>query len=327
MNLSQIGTILYCPAYVRLSKERKRQKCQAALDGIDLHKEAQDCLLGLQTSNKPEVNQYVEFVNGYKFNGVRLIEHKLTVPSIHPEARGILDAGFYNSQSVCVIDYKTGWAEVEAVENYQLISYAKGLIDSYAPEATSIRLVIVQPKSRISVVKQWVVFRSELESYVNKLRKAAALSDEPNPPVKTGKHCINCDHKNICPAISKTLDILGDICETRFEDCEEYNVAMRIKQLKYLLKLAEKSLILEEEKAVNELSNGNEIPGLRLGVSKGQTTWKNHEEALRLLKVFGKLDPSKAIITPKQAIAAGIPQSMVDKLSETSGGKVKLMEI
>lgn len=326
MDLSQIGTILHCPAYVRLSKERKRQKCQAALDGIELHKEAQDCLLGLRTSDKPEVNQYVVFVNSFVSKGTRLIEHKLQVPAIHPEAGGVLDAGFYTKHSVDVIDYKTGWGEVEAIENYQLIAYAKGLIDNFAPETQMVGLYIIQPKSRKSFVKKWFITRGELEVYIKKLRKAAALSDDSNPPVKTGGHCINCDHKSICPAISKTLDILGDICETRFEDCEDYSIAMRIKQLKYLRKLAEKSLILEEEKAINDLNNGKSLPGLQLGRSKGQTTWRNQEEALKLLKVFGKLDESKSLITPKQAVAAGIPQSMVDKLSETSDGKTKLIE-
>lgn len=327
MNLSHANTILRCPAYVRLCKQRKRQMSQAALDGIELHKEAQDYLQCGTKSTNPDVQMYIDYVKNYAFNGELLIEHRMTVPTIHPEARGVVDAAFYNDDTITVIDLKTGWTEVPAIDNYQLIAYAKGISDNFAPSAILMSLQIVQPKSRLSKIKTWTISKSELDLYIGKLRQAAYLSDLPNPPVKTGSHCINCDHKTVCPAISKTIDILGDIVETQFEECEDYDISMRIKQLKYLKKLAEKSLILEEEKAISMISAGRTVKGLKVDSIQGNMIWADKEAAFKTLKIFGQLNAEKSMITPKQAIAAGVPVSVVNKLSSFEDSKIRLKEM
>lgn len=103
------------------------------------------------------------------------------------------------------IDYKDGRVFVHVVDNTQLLSYLGGKVTSYFDRSlitltTNCRMTIVQPKTNPVVRYQCSTQLASnfsiqyLMEKLNKLHDAAELTDDPNAPLVSGKHCQWCKH-------------------------------------------------------------------------------------------------------------------------------------
>tara|TARA_R110000737_G_scaffold20372_1_gene38721 strand:- start:5295 stop:6647 length:1353 start_codon:yes stop_codon:yes gene_type:complete len=99
-----------------------------------------------------------------------------------------------------VVDYKDGRGWVNAKDNTQLISYLGGKIRPYitGDRVKNCRMTIVQPKTN-PVIRYQCSTRPEdklsVESVMNKIvdmSRAAAETDKPDAPTRSGKHCQWC---------------------------------------------------------------------------------------------------------------------------------------
>lgn len=105
-----------------------------------------------------------------------------------------------------VIDYKDGRGWVDVKNNSQLVGYTAGKIDLNA-HLTPYRMTIVQPKTNPSVRYEEGTVGS-LRAEFNILVMAAELTDDPDAPLVSGKHCTWCKHgraKNCTTMSEKSL--------------------------------------------------------------------------------------------------------------------------
>jgi hypothetical protein len=81
-----------------------------------------------------------------------------------------------------------------------------------------------------------------------------------------------------------------------------------------------------EEQASAMLKNGKVVPFFRIGHSQPRETWtKPVAEVAALGTLYGKkLVEHDFAMTPKQAVAAGIPRAIIDKYATTPNGKARL---
>src|SRR5690606_2452528 len=137
------------------------------------------------------------------------------MPSIHdemcgtPDGAGVVDILEENGE-LHVVDYKFGHLEVSPVENWQLLSYARGILDRLqfdgaAEQHIRIFLHIVQPRcySAGGPIRTWQTTAGDARAQWNRLRHAAHDALGPSPRFKTGEHCKYCPARRACPTLKR----------------------------------------------------------------------------------------------------------------------------
>lgn len=131
-----------------------------------------------------------------------LVETRIQLPFIHPEAFGTFDAGIVDPFGILdVIDYKYGAGHsVSPRDNLQMIFYGLGLAYKYDWNFQRVRLWIIQPRIRgYDGPVFWQMPILQLKNYVPVFKKAVQrVEKEPNTFVE-GSHCHWCVAKRKCP--------------------------------------------------------------------------------------------------------------------------------
>lgn len=172
---------------------------------------------------------------------------------------------------VTVFDLKSGFVEVDAENNAQLLVYAHAVARFHNLRAPSLHGVIVQPPLK-QVAYADFTFDPE---FFDRLKV-----DESRFTV--GAHCSPCAVKTACATFGKRVKkYLGD----------EYKDATidRLKAWPDLLdiaKPAEKFFADIQSQAFAYLSAGGKIDGWGLGTVAGRRTWTNETDADRLARAF-----------------------------------------
>src|SRR5205085_9695018 len=102
------------------------------------------------------------------------VEGLIEISILHDLNWGTPDAWVYSPRSLTldVFDFKFGHGFVSEFENWQLIGYAAGFleslgIDGHADQALRVNLHVVQPRAyhRAGPVRTWSVLASDLRPY------------------------------------------------------------------------------------------------------------------------------------------------------------------
>ena len=86
---------------------------------------------------------------------------------VHPDSWGSVDCWSYDAKTrtLYVWDYKYGYGLVEVVENWQLINYTIGILDSLGvrDDRVTVRMTIAQPRAQHpeGPIRRWVVKGSD----------------------------------------------------------------------------------------------------------------------------------------------------------------------
>ena len=134
-------------------------------------------------------------------NSELLVESRVSLAFIHPEAFGTLDAAVIDVfGTLHILDYKYGMSHVSPRENLQFLFYALGVAHQYDFNFKRVRMWTLQPRIRnFDGYTFWEITIGELQSYIP-LFKAAVKRVEKFPTTyKEGSHCHWCKAKSICP--------------------------------------------------------------------------------------------------------------------------------
>jgi hypothetical protein len=226
----------------------------------------------------------------------------------------------YPSGIVRIVDFKYGHRYVEEFENSQLVAYAAGVLERLnLPDMNiTLELVIVQPRSfhRNGPVRTWRVRAVDIRTHVNELHAAAHEALKPNPPLKAGRHCLDCKARLICPALQTlTYDVVE--YATTGEPLNMPVDAMG-RELRILEAAAE---VLEARReALHAHLDAVARSGQRVAhwsLQPGRSTLKwNDDVTVEELRRFGEfikipLVKPQEPITPRQAIDAGIDENVI----------------
>lgn len=263
------------------------------------------------------------------------VEKRVAAPYVHLDCWGTPDAWRMHGGVIDVWDYKFGHRHVPEYENWQLISYAVGVMFSLylheAPEKydTRVRLTVVQPRDYhpSGPVRTWNTTIRELLTYAAKLKAAADASYLPEPECTPHSACGDCAARHVCPALQgSALTWVERATPPLPVVLPPVALARQIAVLDWAADLIKARRDGLAAQAMDVLKRGGTIPGWALKQGQGRERWAAPlDEVLGMADMMGVDIAKPGALTPKQAIKAGLPPNVVATYSETPVGELKLV--
>lgn len=274
-----------------------------------------------------------------RFKGAKvLLEHRVFMDSIHPENWGTLDAAilFYDmdARELVVEDLKAGWGIVEVWDNWQLLDYVFGLLSDMLkrnwplPEVIELRLVQPRPYHRQGPVRVQRIHMSELSSYAERLKASAYDALGPDPTFQAGKWCDHCLGCATCPAAMQAgYRVIERLRNITAQDLSGEALGKHLTWLddaKVLLKALYDAL---EDKALIDIQQGRGVPGYEWASKESRVKWTAPMADVHAIgDLYGVELRVVEAPTPKQAITAGIPETVINSMSSSHKTGIKLVK-
>lgn len=265
-----------------------------------------------------------------------ITEARLSMPQIHEAAFGTCDQFLFapTKHLLYIWDFKYGFGHVSPKENWQLMAYYTGIasmlgINGYDDQRLTVVFRIAQPRAfGKPAIEEWRIKAADLRPYIVRMSNAAQKNLSAEAECKAGAHCKHCPAIHACSAalavgvglfeaLSKPipLDLSGDQLASML-DYVQY-AHNHLGQLKEAIETQVKSTI----------QSGGNVPGYTLQKSYGRKSWTiSPEEVLLIGESFG-IDLSKPnVITPAQAVKAGIDEELVNQYADRSANGFKIVK-
>lgn len=249
-------------------------------------------------------------------------------------------------------DYKYGFELVEVFENWQLIAYAAGLIDTLglSDAHVMIEFIIVQPRAfhKDGPVRRWRVRASNLRALINQAHDAAIHAWPPAeykgataaPVARTGPHCIHCPARGVCrtfQAAGSTVVQFAGQGERVALDANAVGVELLLVQTALELLKGKESALAAQAEAF--LRAGKRVPNYHMEPGQTRREWLDNVTAAEVIALGQLLNPPKdlrkppgalnsrssPIITPSQAIKAGVDEAVINQYAARPHGAMKLV--
>jgi hypothetical protein len=260
------------------------------------------------------------------------IEKKVTMERrIHPQSFGTPD--FYawlTPKRLLIADYKFGRRAVDAARNRQLIDYFAGICP---PDDSGIEVIfsIIQPRSFHidGPIRRWVTAADELRAEVNQSAHSCNLALRPEPPFAVGPECRDCRARHACPKLqAAAIEACEMATYTPPVNLTPQAIAREYRTLSRYSGLLKARLSGLEEQALALVASGAPLPGLRVERGRGVLRWKAAADQVLAIGAMLGINIAKPPepITPKQAIAAGVPEAALGAIVEQTRGAASLVE-
>jgi hypothetical protein len=288
-------------------------------------------------SDNEAVNMYVEYVRDLmQSTGVFTphIEERVRMPSISELMWGTADCWLFDKSTghLYVIDFKHGHGLVEAFENWQLISYANGILEEIAidDQHITVHMVVVQPNGfhPKGPIREWVTQASNLRGYFNRLSVAAEAALMPDPDTTTGSHCKYCPARIHCEAALRAgNDLYEATGKINPVNLTPVQMGTQLSLLKRAIAHLESLETALESQVENTIRSGNTVPGFITETSYGRQKWtKSFDEVVKLGEMYDVKVTKDTLITPKQAQKLGIDESVIMAYSEKPRNGIKVVQ-
>lgn len=279
------------------------------------------------------------------------------IERIHADMWGEPDGSRYDAieEVLHVPDYKYGFDVVEVFECWQLIAYAVGLLDSLGldDQVVRVRMKLVQPRAfhPAGPVRVWEVRGDELRTYANKARDAclSALRKPGelmwNKPLEAvvGPHCMtmHCPARHQCAALAHGASHVAEWTRKAESPHQltpaamgaEWNILVAASEV---LKARLSGIAAQVEEHIRA---GTRIPGARMEAGGAPLKWKPGTSVDDVLGLGSLCNPPKdmrnlplepnsrkcPVITPTQAIKAGVDKTLVEVYAEPTPTAMKLV--
>lgn len=256
-----------------------------------------------------------------------VVERRVEIPRVNPANWGTPDTWFYapEASTLEVLDFKFGFKTVEAFENWQLVDYAAGILSELVltrnirEHETRVVLTVVQPRSYHAggSVRTWETSAVELRPYVQRLNAAALAALAPTQIAQVGDHCEHCSGRAACPTLQASAYNAADLAgASAVVELTPHAAALELRLLERASRRLEARVTGLRETVEAKLRRGEPVPFYRLAQTPGRQTWaKPPAEVLALGRVLGVDVAKPGLLTPLQAITAGLPESVVTAFS------------
>ena len=257
------------------------------------------------------------------------VEERVNCDNIHPDMWGTPDAwglsysgdGITNlTVELHVFDYKFGHTPIDAFENWQLIAYACGIVKDH-PEISGFYLHIIQPRDYISLSrhKVWHLNGREFQDYKQRLINSEYEAMSLHPVLKVSDQCKYCKARSACPALRNAA---FGATETAYRDIpqgvEPKFVGNELKLVQDAQELLGYRIKALETEVQHLLQAGVNVDYYELKPIEGRMTWKIPASDVIDLGLLDGVNLAKEpdVITPAQAIKAGVKQETVLKYTD-----------
>ena len=260
-------------------------------------------------------------------------EFRVHAHTIHEELFGTTDFYLYNpaTDELFIKDYKYGFVQIDPKNNYPLLCYAKGVIDTLGLQEPKIHFQIVQPRGyhRHGPIRSWVAQSIDLRPKFNELANSAMAVFQPDPPAVAGKHCWKCPGMAMCEANRETAyAAIDQVSVAQPEQMTADQRAREIEILRHMKQMVDDRLEAQEAELMARIETGEHCQLLTVDKSAGRRVWR-YDPALIIdsIKLANGVDVSKPIeaLTPRQAIQKGAAEDVVKPFTHLKEGKKKLV--
>lgn len=267
-------------------------------------------------------------------NSLLYIEHRLDIGYIHPNCVGTPDVYAFSENTLYLWDYKFGYKNVEAYENWQLIEYAAGVLSKHKviDEGKIVAVFkIVQPRCYYSEpLKEWRITLSDLHGYFTRLKRAEEQASLKQTTCLPNPLCTNCRGRHSCTALQETVLNNLSITDTNVKhELSPHALGNELRLLQHAAKLLDARITGLEQEAISKLQSGNRVAHFLLENSRGRQEWAISVDELRDIGQAFNLNLIKEpdAITPAQALKAGIPEEIIKECSVRKPGTLKLKPV
>lgn len=228
-----------------------------------------------------------------------------------------------DGKTVHVIDYKYGYTHVPA-DSPQLKIYGIAARQTFQRE--SVYLHVIQPRDYTAKPIRTHHFTPiEQNDFCAQVSMALKLAASPKPVAVPGSHCNRCPGRGQCAAVrdwSMVEEHAGSDAQLTPEA-----VAAELHLARRQAELAAARVKGLEDEAAHVLRSGGLVPGWSMQSKPGREQWTGESEVLSLAAGFGLLDTvsERRLITPNQAIKAGLPAELVRMHTTRPQGEAKLV--
>lgn len=277
---------------------------------------------------------YVDEVR--KIGNCGVVEQTITIQYIHDQCWGTPDAfGFDNTKGVLYLwDFKYGHRFVDVFENWQLIEYAAGIldllgVDGIKDQHITVVMTIVQPRCYVggSPVRSWSLRASDLRGYFNEARMFEAKAMVNDATLTVSPECRDCSARHACPALQRASYADMNIATEAVPfDLPPEALGTELRYIQSAIDTLTARATSLEEQALSMIRQGKPIPHFTAQHGYGRERWvKPEAEVIAMGELMGvKLGVTK-LVTPKQAIKAGMPEAVVKSFTEIPRGELKLV--
>lgn len=241
--------------------------------------------------------------------------------------------GLQGNSVLRIYDYKYGHRFVEVFENLQLIGYLVGVMERLNLSDMNVfcELILVQPRAyhREGPVRTWQVHATELRGIINQIANSGEAALGPNPPTRTGLHCIDCKARHVCTTFQYSVANIVDYSgHAEAANMTPHAMGQELRILWEARKRLEARYEGIAMKVEALIRNGQSIPLWKLEAGRSKLEWLDNtsvEEVAALGELLNvNLRKPPALITPTQAVAAGIDEKVIEGYASRKPGGVSL---
>lgn len=217
---SSMERIFNCPPSVELSEGMPDIESPAAREGTHCHEvleaevkirlqafpdEAQKLRETVNNASQ-EMTRHANFTANYIFRVIEslrnpdvMVEEKVSLEFLHPDAWGTLDYGILDHfGTLFILDFKYGTHLVSPKKNLQLLFYAIGVSHLHHWNFKRVRLIIMQPRAGTGEPVFWEIGIQELIKWQRQFQ-AAFYRVGRVQQFNEGAWCYFCKAKSKCP--------------------------------------------------------------------------------------------------------------------------------
>jgi len=229
-------------------------------------------------------DEYVEFIQeqmySYPTTPHIAVEQKVDFSEYVPDGFGTADCTLIANDTLHIIDFKYGKGVPVSVENNaQLLLYALGAYLAYEMiyPIEHIKMSIVQP--RLANIDTWECSLDYLLEFAKIAQEKATMALKGEGDFNCGEHCKFCKAKAIC---KERANVNLELAKYEFKAADQLTleeIGEILEKAKDLAKWAEDL----KEYALSESLKGNEVPGWKAVNGRGSRSFKNTDEAIKVL--------------------------------------------
>lgn len=271
--------------------------------------------------------------------GVGHVEEHISTGPLHPANYGTPDHWVYdpNDHHLYVDDLKNGHRYVDVVGNWQLINYVAliaFLLGFYGDDRLKVTMTIAQPRAfhRRGPIRSVTVTLGELRGAFAVLQTAFFAAMQPNAPVVAANpgECLDCPGRHVCEAATAAAYVGVDMA---YDSTPLIMSPAALSKEYRLLVRAEKMITARREgirqAVLSSIQRGVSVPFFMIDHKSGRTVFRDEAKEqgiLEVAQVYGVKVTKDAMITPTQAIKAGIPADVIKMYSHAPSGAAELVE-
>lgn len=224
---------------------------------------------------------------------------------------------------VRVGDYKFGHRYVELFESAQLIPYGLGVIErlNLSDLEVILELIIVQPRCfSAEPVRVWRVRASDLRAFINIMVGKVEAALGPDPKTTTGSHCLDCTARHLCQTLRYgSTHIVTYAGSAEPTPLDYVSMGQELRILEDAAKQLEARRTGLKAQVEAHVRAGNAVPLWSLKPGRSNRIYNEDVTPQHMAAVCDILGVNirkpLEVMTPTQAITAGIDESTMDEYS------------